>query len=61
MKENFGILISGKWHRVCFSPALTITMDELDFVLNSFIETFNNVASKWDKKYRSKIDIKPIF
>jgi adenosylmethionine-8-amino-7-oxononanoate aminotransferase len=61
MKENHSILISGKWHRVCFSPALTITMDELKIVLSAFVKTFKNVASKWDANYRSKVKIKPIF
>ena len=46
IKKNHSILISGKWHRVCFSPALTITMEEVDRVLTAFIKTFINVASK---------------
>jgi len=61
MKEKHNILISGKWHRVCFSPALTITNDELEKVLTTFIKTFKDVASKWDTNYRSKIKIKSIF
>ena len=61
MKEKHNILISGKWHRVCFSPALTITMDELDMVLTAFVKTFKDVASKWDTNYTSTIQIKPIF
>jgi len=61
MKENHHILISGKWHRVCFSPALTITMDELEMVLTAFIKTFKDVASKWNATYKSKVKIKPIF
>ena len=61
MKENFNILISGKWHRVCFSPALTITSNELEMVITAFIKTFKDVASKWDENYRAKIKVKPIF
>jgi adenosylmethionine-8-amino-7-oxononanoate aminotransferase len=61
MKDNHKILISGKWHRVSFSPALTITMDELEMVLTAFVKTFKKVASKWNANYRSKVKIKPLF
>ena len=47
MEGKHGIFISGKWHRVCFSPALTITQSELDFVLERFVRTFKDVASRW--------------
>lgn len=61
MREKYNILISGKWHRVCFSPALTITRDELEFVLSKFVKTFNEVASGWNTKDKSKIVAKPFF
>jgi len=61
MKNKHNILISGKWHRVCFSPALTISRKELDFILSSFIETFRELASKWDSQFRDNFQIKPIF
>ena len=32
MKKNHSILNSGKWHRVSFSPALTISNEELENV-----------------------------
>jgi len=47
MEQEHGILISGKWHRVCFSPALTITQPELELVLDRFIKTFIKVAADW--------------
>jgi adenosylmethionine-8-amino-7-oxononanoate aminotransferase len=47
MEEKHSIFVSGKWHRVCFSPALTITQAELDLVLDRFVTTFREVASKW--------------
>ena len=61
MKDDHRILISGKWHRVCFSPALTITKEQLDIVIDAFVGTFKDVASKWDKNYRSNVEIRPIF
>jgi len=61
MKKKHKILISGKWHRVSFSPSLAITYEELEMVLFNFIKTFKDVASKWNEKYWSKVKIKPIY
>jgi len=61
LRDKHSILISGKWHRVCFSPALTITMDELEYVLTTFINTFKEVAAGWNKKDKSTIKVKPFF
>ncbi len=47
MEEEHKILISGKWHRVCFSPALNIKQEELDLVLDRFIKTFKKIANSW--------------
>ena len=58
-KNNFGlslfnkmlyedsIYISAKWHRICFTPAYTITFEECDFVLDRLIKKFKNLASNW--------------
>ena len=58
-KNNFGltlsrkmlyedsIYISAKWHRICFTPAYTITFKECDFVLERLIKKFKNLASNW--------------
>ena len=35
MEDEHNILINGKWHRVCFTPAFTITKEQVDFVLVS--------------------------
>lgn len=45
MLEKHNILISGKWHRVSFTPALTILKTEADHVLDCFIEEFKTLAS----------------
>ncbi|EKD71170.1 MAG: Adenosylmethionine-8-amino-7-oxononanoate aminotransferase [uncultured bacterium] len=47
MREEHQILISGKWHRVCFSPALITTKTEANYVLSSFIDTFKKVGEQW--------------
>lgn len=47
MKEKHHILISGKWHRVCFTPAFIMTHEEADRVLDTFIDTYHHVANDW--------------
>jgi len=37
MKVKYSILVSGTWHRVCFTPAFIMTKDEVDFVFDRFI------------------------
>ena len=54
MEREHGILISGKWHRVSFTPALTIDRDTLDFVLDKFIGTFKKVAAEWTSERAAK-------
>ena len=53
-KKNHGMLISAKWHRVCFSVAINVRKKELDLILEKFIDTFNNISKKWNYKLRSK-------
>ena len=48
MEKKYSILISGKWHRVSFTPAFIITMDEADMVLDRFVKTFKDIASRWN-------------
>ena len=40
MFSEHKILISGKWHRVCFSPSLNIKKNELNFFIEKFCATF---------------------
>ncbi len=47
MLNKHNIFISGKWHRVCFTPAYVINMKQCEFVLDSFIKEFKLLASKW--------------
>jgi len=48
MREDYNILISGKWHRVCFSPALITSVEQFEFILEKFVKTFKSVASSWN-------------
>ena len=55
MLEDHNIIISGKWHRVCFSQSLNIKKQELDLFLDKFSKTFRKIQSKWTKRYYKKI------
>ena len=39
-KNELNLLISAKWHRVCFSQAINISWKDLDKVLDKFIFAF---------------------
>ena len=41
MEEEHGILISGKWHRVSFSPSLILSKDIADYILDGLSWTLN--------------------
>ena len=61
MKEKYKILISSKWHRTSFTPALTVTNDEINRVINAFVTTFKNISKNWTNLNKNKIKIKPMF
>jgi adenosylmethionine-8-amino-7-oxononanoate aminotransferase len=47
MFDKHSILISGKWHRICFTPSLTLTKEQADKVLLTFISVFRETGSRW--------------
>ena len=52
-KNNQNLLISAKWHRVCFSIAINTDLKTLDRVLDKFILSFKKVSSNWtDRKIK---------
>ncbi len=42
--RKYNILINAKWHRVCFTPALIMTSEEADQVLEACIGEINNMV-----------------
>ncbi len=50
MERKYDILISGKWHRVSFTPAFLITREEAEMVLDRFIVAFKNLAATWKNR-----------
>ena len=61
MKEKYKILISSKWHRTSFTPALTVTNDEINRVIKAFVTTIKNISKNWTNLNKNKIKIKPMF
>ena len=49
-KNKLNLLISAKWHRVCFCNAINIKKKDLDIALEKFILCFNSVSDKWTSK-----------
>ena len=47
MLKKHHILISGKWHRVCFTPALIINKEQSELVLDKFIKEFKKLSKSW--------------
>lgn len=45
LKKN--IIVSGKWHRVCFTPPYIITKQQADQVLEVFVSEFKKLAHSW--------------
>ena len=47
MLKKHHILISGKWHRVCFTPALIINKEQSELVMDKFIKEFKKLSKGW--------------
>jgi len=47
MEQEHNILINGKWHRVCFTPAFIISREQADLVLDKFVSSFKKIAKDW--------------
>mgnify|MGYP003947701043 CR=1 FL=1 len=53
-KKKKNLLLSAKWHRVCFSVAINTEKKILNEILEKFIITFKKVSSTWtDKKLKN--------
>lgn len=45
-KEEYGVLVNAKWHRLCITPPLVINDDEIRQASEAIIETFNTLSKK---------------
>ena len=44
MLDKYNIYLSSKFHRVCFTPSLTITNELAEEIIDKFILVFKNVS-----------------
>jgi adenosylmethionine-8-amino-7-oxononanoate aminotransferase len=47
MEDKHGVLMDAKWHRVSVSCAYTITMEQADYAIDTFTESFRDLAARW--------------
>ena len=50
MLRKHNIFLSCKFHRICFTPSLTMTFKEAEFAINKIIKEFNELSRNWNKK-----------
>ena len=60
-KNKYKMLISAKWHRVCFSQAINIKPFELEFMIETFLKCFKEISSNWSKRNISKIKFRSFY
>ena len=54
-KNKQNLLISAKWHRVCFCHAINISKKNLDNILEKFVDCFKSVSKQWTEGNIKKI------
>ena len=47
LKEKYSLLVSSKFHRVCFTPPLILTKKEAETSLEIYIKEFKKLSSSW--------------
>jgi adenosylmethionine-8-amino-7-oxononanoate aminotransferase len=55
VKEKHNILISGKWHRISLSHAMTFSYSEIDQVLNAIFCEFKSVGNQWTRAFYDRL------
>ena len=53
LKVKYGIMVSGKWHRISFTHSMLLDWGELEPALARATDCFRVVASRWTTKYIS--------
>jgi acetylornithine/succinyldiaminopimelate/putrescine aminotransferase len=61
MLERHKVLINGKWHRLTFSNAMTVTDQQIDFVLSALVDEFNSLSSEWTADKAAQVKLKNYF
>lgn len=60
-KKKHNLLLSAKWHRVCFSNAINIKKNDLDKIIDKFILSFKEISNNWTKKTINKIKYRSFY
>ena len=47
MLERHSILINSKWHRTTFTPALIVTQQQIETVMEKYVDIFKFVSKNW--------------
>jgi adenosylmethionine-8-amino-7-oxononanoate aminotransferase len=58
LMEKHNIIIDSKWHRICLSPALIITKNEILKNLEIICNEFKTLSKNWSTKNKKKIKFK---
>jgi len=61
MLKHHNVIINGKWHRLTFSNAMTVTDEQIDFVFSALVDEFKALASEWTEDMALGIKTKNYF
>lgn len=61
MLKRHGIVVNGKWHRICLSPALVVDRAQLLDGVDTLCSEFLNLESEWPSMDKAKIQQKNFF
>ena len=61
MLKHHGIVVNGKWHRVCLSPALVVDRTQLLDCVDTLCSEFLKLESEWPSMDKAKIQQKNFF
>lgn len=48
IREEYGVLVNSKWHRLCITPPLVINDHEIRQASEAIIKTFNTLSKKYE-------------
>ena len=60
-KKKHNLLLSAKWHRVCFSTAINIKKKDLDIIIDKFLSSFKEVSNNWTENKIKEIKFRNFY
>ena len=61
MLEKHKVMINGKWHRLTFSNAMTITDEQIELVFSALVDEFKLLSSEWTSDRAKQVELKNYF